>query len=237
MKKLNERGVGALAALALVLVVGAIGGIGWFVYHSSQATTKTLDQSAAASNSDNAQKAAKPQTKTSQLTEPDLPADFLACVKKSGASLEGDDKTVICVKDNAGATIQHAALPEVKLPATNSSMVGWKDLPVGLQATIKSSWPTECTAANQQADAVLADVLTKLADDKKSAVVPVGCDGGAAHLMALAGSTWKDIAHTQMEFSCQDLLDYSVPKSVVENSPDVSTRCFDNLNIERVITT
>ena len=51
MKQLNQKGFGGLGVLALVIVVAAVAGIGWYVYHSGQATTKTLQQTNTTSTS------------------------------------------------------------------------------------------------------------------------------------------------------------------------------------------
>lgn len=96
MKKIEQRGAGAVVALLLIVVLVIVGFIGWFVYHSSMQTSDTLDSANNTSNTPTSmsKSGSVKYVAPTQTTFSKLPKALQTAVVKATT-----DKSPSCVKD------------------------------------------------------------------------------------------------------------------------------------------
>jgi type II secretory pathway pseudopilin PulG len=70
MKKLNQKGFGAVETLLVLLIVGILGGAGWYIYQAQQKTKQTLNNTTqgAGESQKSTKPAAQPKDETANWT-------------------------------------------------------------------------------------------------------------------------------------------------------------------------
>jgi hypothetical protein len=150
--------------------------------------------------------------------------------------IKGSGSTTSSTPTTAHSDLKTSANPQTvtnsdSATPTEPDQTDYSLLPNDLQAFIVASdqrIEPKCVANGQPIDPATGKVASILVRYDSRGFASLGlptCDDSSQHLLVKVNGSWKDIAQTQLSFSCSLLQQYKVP-ALIEQSGDSAT-CLD----------